>query len=523
MLEVVLSEARLGRFRVHRARQLADGIKMARLLALDIAVLDLGLPDSGGLDTVRLFRQAVPLLPVIVLTGHDRQELGLEALRLNVQDFLLKSELTAELLPRALVYGLERAQMQRRLLQSDRLAAIGQLAAGLAHEVNNPAAFVMTNVGLLEEDLPELMSTLAAAKEAARRGDPGAAAALLSDRRLEDRLAEWPAMLAESKSGMERIGRLMRDLRAFAQTEDGAPEPLSLNEVVQSCASLLRNELRHRVEVIERYRELPQLRLDRRKLVQVLTHLLLAAADAADAPSGPPSQQIEISTEEIDHRAAVHIGVPRERLGSPVDPDARPRPRPLEPVLGAPGGRRGTGLSLSLVAELVVQLGAELIFAGPSSASFSVYFPVRSTPALESAPEPVLSRPTERPRVLVVDDEPLLLSAFRRVLGSDHEVQVALGAMEALQVLRTRQRFTAIVCDLMMPGMDGPSFYEHVASAWPELTERFIFLSGGAFTDRARSFVAGLPRPVLDKPIDWGRLRWEIARIASALALEEAR
>ncbi|HKU44797.1 MAG TPA: response regulator [Polyangiales bacterium] len=121
---------------------------------------------------------------------------------------------------------------------------------------------------------------------------------------------------------------------------------------------------------------------------------------------------------------------------------------------------------------------------------------------------------TPRPRVLIIDDEPAILAVYPEVLGVDYDVAVASSGQEALARLARDPDFDVILCDYMMPDMDGRALYERLSSQAPQLLDRMLFCSGGLVSDRARDFVAGLAHPVLEKPIPIDELTAAIDRVA---------
>ena len=116
----------------------------------------------------------------------------------------------------------------------------------------------------------------------------------------------------------------------------------------------------------------------------------------------------------------------------------------------------------------------------------------------------------------MVDDEAFVANAVRRVLRA-HDVDVAIGGDEAARRLQASARYDVVLCDLMMPGMDGPGLYDHIRSRFPELVSHMVFMTGGAFTERARSFVERVEPFLIHKPFDAVTLRDAVARAAEAL------
>ena len=120
--------------------------------------------------------------------------------------------------------------------------------------------------------------------------------------------------------------------------------------------------------------------------------------------------------------------------------------------------------------------------------------------------------PAKRARVLIIDDEPSVLAALRRALGTQHDITTIGRAADALTLLRAEGRFDAVLCDVMMPDINGCQLYRELASLRPELRGRFAFLTGGVFADQAGGELAALGPPVFEKPFDTAALRAFVAR-----------
>ena len=122
-----------------------------------------------------------------------------------------------------------------------------------------------------------------------------------------------------------------------------------------------------------------------------------------------------------------------------------------------------------------------------------------------------------RPRVLIIDDEVLLIRSFGRILGRDYEVTAVPSAREALDLISSRERWDVILCDLHMPDVDGVEFHHRLRRSYPELMHRLAFVTGGAFTPRAESFLRSLALPVLQKPVTPDDLRAFVDEIARSV------
>jgi DNA-binding NtrC family response regulator len=128
------------------------------------------------------------------------------------------------------------------------------------------------------------------------------------------------------------------------------------------------------------------------------------------------------------------------------------------------------------------------------------------------------SRPGRRRRILAVDDEALLLKAYRRMLIDHHDVETRLGAREALRTLEEDRAFAIVLCDLQMPEMSGAELHAAVVARWPELAERFIFITGGAFSPEARRFLDESVISCINKPFQVDELLQLIETRASSRA-----
>jgi CheY-like chemotaxis protein len=117
--------------------------------------------------------------------------------------------------------------------------------------------------------------------------------------------------------------------------------------------------------------------------------------------------------------------------------------------------------------------------------------------------------------VLVIDDEPAMASVFRRIIGSSHDVVVAQSGREALQLLEKDDAFDRIFCDLMMADLTGMDVYEALVKRRQACLERFVFMTGGSFTERARTFLQTVPIPLIDKPFDPQHIRDLVAQAPS--------
>lgn len=205
-----------------------------------------------------------------------------------------------------------------------------------------------------------------------------------------------------------------------------------------------------------------------------------------------------MTTTEVDGSIKISVedtgcGISEARQRLVFDPFFTTKPR-----------SEGTGLGLSLSAEIIRSHGGEIRLTSRvgEGSRFDVILPEGDLEQVESR------RPTSSPapaarkrlRILVIDDEPMICGSLARMLGKDHEVVTAAGGGDALALLEGDAAFDVILCDLMMPQVDGPQVYDVLSERSSALAERMVFMSGGAFSSRSKDFVTATRALVLDKP-----------------------
>jgi PAS domain S-box-containing protein len=377
----------------------------------------------------------------------------------------------------------ERRRMQSQLLRTDRLASVGTLAAGVAHEINNPLAYVTANLELAARALPALLA----------RAEPGEAGAPAD---LAARVREIEEMVRVARDGTDRVRRIVHDLKTFSRADDEQPGPVDLRRVLDAAANMAWNEVRQRARLVKDYGEVQPARGSEWRLAQVFLNLLLNAAQAI--PEGQ-AQRHEIRVRTMGApggRVAVEVadtgsGIPPELLDRIFDPFFTTKP------VGV-----GTGLGLSVCHGIVTAQGGSITVQSELGRGTVVRVELPGENAVAApadAPDVPLQPAGARSRVLVVDDEPALAHALRTALADEHEVVVAVSGRKAQELLARDAGFDLILCDLIMPNVTGMDLYE---AAPEELRGRFVFMTGGAFTARAQKFLSHVPNLCLEKPFD---------------------
>ena len=391
---------------------------------------------------------------------------------------------------------------EAQLIRSSRLAAIGQLAAGVAHEVNNPAASALLNLEVLEQDVKGL------AKDAASAEARDSPRELFDSVRRVTREAE--EAVRDSSEALRRIASVVKGLRGFVQITESDVQRVDINEVIDAALRLVQHQLRQCATVRCELSAVRTLVADRGKLIQVFINLLLNAAQAIESGGGG---LIQVQT--LDSVDGLLVRVEDDGPGVP----AHAAPHIFEPFFTTKEAEHGTGLGLSLCADIIHRHRGrlELRPLPGRGAAFEIFLPLYTglelpTPRdVSMVPAPL---PSGRGRILVVDDDESLVRAYRRWLGRKHDVIVAYDGEEAMQVLEQDQEFDVILCDLMMPRFDGVALYEAVIAKKPHLLQRMVFCSGGTTSARYADF-AKLPSIVFfDKPIPHaGFEQWVETRI----------
>ncbi|MFW6085913.1 MAG: response regulator, partial [Myxococcota bacterium] len=367
-------------------------------------------------------------------------------------------------------------ELRTRLLHADRLRSIGQLAAGVAHEINNPAAFVTVN----QESLRTHIDRLAAAFEgiqalAASWGEAPSRELerVVSELGVKEDLSAARTIVEENRSGVDRIIAIARSLRGFARVEQGHVERVSVDELIEDACLMVQNEIRHRARLHKELGGSPAITVDRGRMTQVLVNLLVNATHSI-REGDVDRNRITVRTARVED--AVHLVV--EDTGCGISPGDQSRI--FEPFFTTKEREEGTGLGLSLSAEIVRQHRGQIrVDSQPGEGTrFTIVLPLntglRATHVATQAP--TTSPRRDRLRILVVDDERVLLRSLSRMLGREHDVVTALGGSEGLQVLAADRGFDVILCDLMMPGVDGTEVQAWVEKNAPELRDRMVYM-----------------------------------------------
>lgn len=388
----------------------------------------------------------------------------------------------------------KKKRVQNQLAIGERMAALGTLAAGVAHEINNPLMYTLANVETVIKRLESL-----------REAEPSGALASRVESLLEP--------LRDALLGGQRVRDVVRDLDALGREGREAGGTISVNDVIASSVRMTRNEVRHRARLVLDLKEVPHVAGTVGKLSQVVVNLMCNAAHAI--PVGRAEENEVSVSSELDSNGRVTIRVTDTGRGIPHEI----RRRIFEPFFTSKELGEGSGLGLAICHQIVADMGGEIGVESEVGVgtTFEVRLPVASVPEA-LVPQDQATAAVIGLRVLIVDDDMYVMRSLTRILRDTHTVQTASSGREALEILG-RETFDVILCDLMMPNLSGMELYEILGDIDSNLQRRMVFVTGGAFSDSAHDFLVRTAQPVLRKPFQRADLDALLARVQANLSV----
>ncbi|WP_280154931.1 response regulator [Piscinibacter sp. XHJ-5] len=489
LIELMLGEARGLRFELLWADDLNAGVEQLREHSADVVLLDLGLPESTGLDTLhRLQALGVKLPTLVVLSGLTDEEIAVQALQLGAQDYLVKGQVDASLLIRAIRYAMGRSQAEEALRQAHAEAQAAQQRAEIANEAKS--AFLAN----MSHDLRTPLN-----------GILGFAQILQWDRSLSER--QQLGITAIRQSG-EHLLTLINDILDVAKIEAGKiemfPSDFALDKFLQVIASIIRVKAEQKPELkftCDLAADLPEaIRADERRLRQVLLNLLDNAVKFTDRGqvvlrvrfSAPSRLRFEVED--------TGIGMSEEQVSRLFQPFEQ---------LGEPHRRSGgTGLGLVISRQFVRLMGGDIHVKSRLHAGnlfwFEIDVPVIRCPAPDQplAERVVVGYRGPQKKVLVVDDvaenRAVLVEALDR-LGFD--VAQAAGGYDGLAQAQAMQPDLVLV-DIVMPDIGGLEVIQRLRT-FPALhATPIVAVSASATPDVESKTMAAGANAFLPKPVD---------------------
>ena len=499
---------RNGRIELVPARRLTEALELIFEEEIDVVLLDLGLPDSEGLEALLAIRETRPGIPIVVLTGQDDDHLAMAALRAGAQDYLVKGEVGAELLIRSIRYAVERMRADERLRESEeklrhaqKMEAVGRLAGGVAHDFNNTITVIRGFTEILFESLPS------------------------EDERRED--------LKEIDNAAVHATTLTRQILAFSRKQCLQPTVLDLNTLVGNVENLLRRLIGEDIDLGSILcSDLWRIEADSGQLEQILMNL---AVNARDALSG--GGRISIKTENIelddeDARRVVYARPGRfvrltfEDDGTGIDPETMDKI--FESFFTTKELGKGTGLGLSVVYGIVKQHDGWInIYSEPGHGSaFTIYFPSCPSPSKEEslacASQADLHGKGER-ILLVEDDESVAKFAARVLEQNGYRVTPAKTIREAKDIFaheeeeEGEERFRLLFSDVVLPDGDGVQLSQLILAMRPRTG---VLMSSGYSDQKSQWFtIQERGYPFIQKPYSVRNLLKVVREAIDSVAL----
>ncbi|TMH55415.1 MAG: PAS domain S-box protein [Betaproteobacteria bacterium] len=372
----------------------------------------------------------------------------------------------------------ELTRQRESLYQREKLAALGSLLAGVAHELNNPLSVVVARAVLLEE-----------------QGDSATQTAALKIR-----------------TAAERCARIVRTFLAMARQQQPERGPVAVNDVVSAALDITAYAIRtSSIDVeLELAKGMPLILADADQLHQVLLNLIINAQQSLQDQPAP--RQIRVTSCFDSLAEVLCIRVADNGPGVP----AHLRTRVFEPYFTTKPTGMGTGVGLAVSLGIVEAHGGTLTVDCPieGGAVFTILLPVSTVKATGADAEPSWKPTASGRTILIVDDEAEIRDALAEILtGARHRVVTAGSGREALERMG-EDHYDVILTDIRMPDLDGRALYQEIEQRWPGHAGRVVFVTGDTLTSALREFVCESGRPVIEKPF----LPNEVRRIVDELA-----
>jgi len=381
----------------------------------------------------------------------------------------------------------EKTRTEQALRISERMASVGTLAAGIAHEINNPLTYILISLRFARTEL---------------------------DRPNADRPQIGEA-LERAIEGAERVSAIVKELRVFSRPDDRTLKAVDPRQVLDSALRMVDNDIRHRAHLVRDFRAVPHVLGNDARLSQVFLNLLLNAVQALESCARERSE-ITVRTSTDDRGFAVieisdtGVGIAPEHLNKIFDPFFTTKPVGL-----------GTGIGLSICHGIVKSMNGVIEVESKlgRGSSFRVRLP-RAPESARPAPAPAAGSPGARSiarlRILIVDDDQRVAEAMRQTL-SHHDVTLADGAESALRALENAE-YDAILCDVMMPETTGIDFFVRLSESHPAQCSRVIFITGGVLSENARLQLQRNRALCLYKPVTGEELEEALRQLTTSVA-----
>jgi len=442
--------------------RLSAAVAALKRTPADLVLLDLNLPDSSGLSTLRRLRRHAPEIPVVVLTADDADQQALQALREGAQDYLIKSAVDERNLLRSLRYASERARTERdlqarqeQLWQAQKMEAIGQLSGSIAHDFNNLLTVILGSAQALHDELGPNTEARADARQILDAGQRGA--------------------------------ELTRQLLTFSRKQVGRRDVISIHDAIDDLGTMFGRLLGEQTRVVYDLTDTPvEVEVDRSQLQQVVMNLVVNARDAM--PGGGAltiqtgrarfRQRTRLSSGRLARGEYVVLAI--EDTGTGIAPELLDRI--FEPFFTTKATHAGTGLGLATVFGIIRQArgGIDVKSTPQQGSRFAIYLPAAraaQTPIPPSEQETRKIDGGDEPILLVEDEDAVRRVAAQALTRFGYHVHTYASPGEALRNYSTlAPRPRLLLTDVVMPELNGPELAARLREQEPRL--QIIYMSG---------------------------------------------
>ncbi len=384
----------------------------------------------------------------------------------------------------------QRRILEERLQAVERVIAVGTMASGIAHEINNPMAYIHSNVEFVRSELSALKDTLI-------QGD-------VEPENIVGIVNDLDAALADTLNGSQRVRTIVKDLKSLSHSsENEALEVVDVLAVIETSMAIVKRKLSNETNLITRFDHTPPALFSTGRLGQVLLNLLINAAHSIQS-SSRGDNEICISTDHTDDEVFIRIidtgtGIPEKVRSKIFDPFFTTKPT------GA-----GTGLGLSICYNIMKRLGGNLTFETELGVgtTFTIHLPRAPEDSIE---ESNVSATTHH--ILVIDDDEKIGLMMQRLLQPIYRVTYVNSALEGLSTLDKKGDIDLIICDAMMPDVSGYDLLDKLKVNHLTMMAHFILMTGGTLeTNRFQQYKDTFGTPVLYKPFDLDVLKNTISQ-----------
>jgi PAS domain S-box-containing protein len=395
----------------------------------------------------------------------------------------------------------EKKRLISQMIQADKIGTIGMLTAGVIHEINNPLAYVSSNLYQMSRYWDKIASLT---KLILDNTSFPKIKRFIKEHNLLEMASQIEGILTESIEGTTRIQRIVHNLRTFSKGQSPSKERFCLNKVIEGSICLISGELKkYSAQLKCKFGKLPLFYGNQGQISQVFLNLLINAIQALN-PENKERNQIKIKTSYINKEFIIEIS----DTGCGISP--QDLKKIFEPFYTTKSLKEGTGLGLSIVQDIISEHGGDISVESTlgQGTTFKVKLPSCKPRISQYLTQPSLKKVVlkTKGKILIIDDEKNLLKAFSRLLSGLHEVSTAENAAKGLEMIKEND-YDVILCDILMTDISGIDFYKKIQENFPDLSSKIIFITGDLLNEEIERFLSQIPNRVLKKPIDPKKLR----------------